>query len=103
MKNDISEKNETPELAAAIASARKFLQSGDYDKVMNFRVQHERTPSPELAEILAQACFAQGEALADTAQSLKKRRDPSRWNSAEEKFIVSLSFDPNRCQTYLHL
>jgi tetratricopeptide (TPR) repeat protein len=75
--------------------AQYLSMKGDYERVIGFRNEYEKSPSPELADLISKAFVARGNQLLDQAKeipSLAKKL----FVSAKEMYEAALAISPNR-------
>ncbi len=83
-----------PSLASEIA-ALVLLMAGDYDHVLKFRQEYDKSPTPELAHSLTWAYVSQGNTLGKQARTKTGEEADRLYALAGEKFQAALAIKPD--------
>ena len=80
------------------AAALRLLLAGAYEKVLEYRNEYDREPTPELAGPLSWAYVMQGNALSAKAKTLTGDEAERLFLEAESKYQLALGIKPNMAE-----
>ncbi len=95
MKEALAKAMEAPDLIASIVKAQSALMKGDMDGVLAQREQFEKTPSPQLGELMGWAWMSKGKSSFDQAESKTGDVRYEGFQDAGEKFELALGIHSN--------
>jgi tetratricopeptide (TPR) repeat protein len=82
----------------AFAAALRLLLAGAYEKVLEYRSEYDRDPTPELAGPLSWAYVMQGNALSAKAKTMTGDEAERLFLEAEQKYQLALGIKPNMAE-----
>ncbi len=98
LKETIAKAKESPELLTAIVTAQNALITGDLEGVLDQTKQYEKTPSPQLGELLSWALILKGKTFISAVATANQEDIDGLYKKAEEKFEAALKISPNMHQ-----
>lgn len=102
LKETVAKAMEAPELLAAIADAQNALMAGDYERALANRKQFDKTPSPQLGQILSWSHILAGRKMADAARDPREDGGLELHRKAIEQYQAALAIDAKIPDAFLH-
>ena len=83
----------------AIFTAQQHLLAGEPDKVLKFRDEYDKNPSPVMADLLYWASVMQGNVLRDQVKQAKDKQKSRLLQQAAEKYQAANEIKPDKAET----
>ncbi len=96
-KKILVETSETSKLLSSlIVAAQRLLMAGDYDGVIAFREQYEKTPSKDFSTPICWAYIMKGNALSEQAKTKTGKEADHLFTLAGEKYQAAFAIKPDK-------